>query len=710
MIRFYPVLLHFGRQPLLILCFLLIAFGALASDQLHMIPLSLEERIKAADVIVEGEVIAQRSFWDEGHRNIYTSNTIRVYKLFKGEAQPQELELITEGGTVDLEKHVFSAALQLHSGQQGVFFLVKEQALRTTPASSSFTGRAYGSKQGFIRYDLQQHIAADVFTTYPAVQEIYQAIIARTGKSFRVVANNLPLQESLSPEPRIQGNVLAPAISSFSPTTASAGTKTLLTINGSGFGNTRGNGAVKFRNGDDGGQTLVEPYASDYKLWTDTRIQVQIPSVTVQGGPAGSGRIQVVTADGSAVNSSGSIIIQYVYSNVLEENGTTPAPPILVNKNGAGGYSIRFAPSMQSRQQAQEGFRRAMNSWVCNTEINWRIGSPTTIEKSEKDGVSVVVFTQIATNTLAQTISRYSGCRNTSTNEIAWWVDEFDMEINQNINWQYGPAPPTGNQFDFETVVLHELGHAHQLGHVIQPNESVMHYAVAVRTSFRKLVATDITGGNQVMENSFDPVRLALAALCNIKPTSRNTEGDCNLSKEITLADADFNSEGDVDVTWTTSTEQNVSSYIVERSPNGTDWTDIATVAPKGPGSYVFTDTAPLDGTSYYRIRVTYSNTTVPLFSSRVTVISPEVVNTFIVYPNPSHPNTEEVQLQYLIQQETDVTLQLYDYTGKLVKELEHTFIDNIPFTLQVHGLAAGMYILVYSHGSTRGEVKLVKL
>ncbi|MEA2181832.1 MAG: hypothetical protein QOF69_1017 [Solirubrobacteraceae bacterium] len=46
---------------------------------------------------------------------------------------------------------------------------------------------------------------------------------------------------------------------------------------------------------------------------------------------------------------------------------------------------------------------------------------------------------------------------------------EFDVALNQSAGgsneWTLGPAFPTGNQFDFETNVLHELGHVSGLAH-----------------------------------------------------------------------------------------------------------------------------------------------------------------------------------------------------------------------------------------------------
>jgi PKD repeat protein len=68
--------------------------------------------------------------------------------------------------------------------------------------------------------------------------------------------------------------------------------------------------------------------------------------------------------------------------------------------------------------------------------------------------------------------------------------------------WNFGPGATSGNKYDFETVVLHELGHAHQLGHVIN-NSYVMHYAVGTNTDKRTLsTVSDIAGGADIVDFS----------------------------------------------------------------------------------------------------------------------------------------------------------------------------------------------------------------
>ncbi|MFT2010762.1 T9SS type A sorting domain-containing protein [Pontibacter sp. 13R65] len=684
---------------------LLLPGSSFANDTHHFIPMPLGERTKGASTIVEGEIVSQQSFWDENQHNIYTSNIIKVYKVFKGDVQEEQLELITEGGQIGFKVHVFSAALKLKRGQQGLFFLTGEQQQQRTPGNQRHKVRAYGSQQGFVQYDLKQGTAKDVFYEYNSAQELYNTISASTGTTFRTLSDNQRLREATNLQQlREQQTLLLPAITNFTPTEASAGTGAIITINGRDFGNSRGDGYVEFRNADDGGSTWIKPLPRDYISWSNTQIRVQLPSYGENGGTAGSGQIRVTAADGNNATSIGSLSIPFVYSNLAFDNGTRSFRPILTNVNGSGGYTIRFGPGMQSRAAAQEGFKRAMNNWICNTRINWRIGSNTSIAEAIDDDIITVNFvpsSQVGQNVLASTVSRYEGCR--SGNDTLLWVSEFDMQINSAINWQYGPNGPGRGQFDFETVMLHELGHAHQLGHVILPR-AVMHHAVESQAQNLDLSSNDITGANFVMTGSL------VANICQEPPMIAKTDADCNLAEEISTLRAAFTAAGTVAVTWTTNTTSNLGSFIVQRSPDGITWTELGTVPAASSTSYSYNDPEPLRKESFYRLRVVYRNNT-SAFSSRVRVLNPLDSQELLVYPNPIQVENQTLNLQFLVEDDATIDFKLYDYTGKLHKIFTAEFSSiNAPVEVDMHNLAAGMYILRWTYGDRSGEVKVIKL
>ncbi len=66
-----------------------------ANAQLYKI--ALRDKINKAALVVEGRVTEQQSFWNDAHTVIYTANKIHLYKLFKGQAIPAGIEVITQG-------------------------------------------------------------------------------------------------------------------------------------------------------------------------------------------------------------------------------------------------------------------------------------------------------------------------------------------------------------------------------------------------------------------------------------------------------------------------------------------------------------------------------------------------------------------------------------------------------------------------------------
>ena len=110
------------KYPSFFLCFLFITgfhFNILSQA---LYPVSLDEKIEQSTLIVEGKVVEKTAFWNPAHTMIFTSNKIRIYKVFKGELRPQYIEVMTQGGSVGLESVEASDLLTLEKDETGVFF------------------------------------------------------------------------------------------------------------------------------------------------------------------------------------------------------------------------------------------------------------------------------------------------------------------------------------------------------------------------------------------------------------------------------------------------------------------------------------------------------------------------------------------------------------------------------------------------------------
>ncbi len=491
------------RKQLLGLLFILASVLKINSQCL-MYPISLSQRIPQSALVIEGKVINQQCFWNNEHNKIYTSNLIEVYKTFKNTA-PAYIEIITEGGTIGLSKHVFEPTLELEIGQVGVFTLNPNNQ---TSQFGKLVYESYASAQGFIKYDVKNNTASEPFNQYQNISSsLYNTISQYTGLAYSQINTVNPFQVNITQTNSVQ-NVAA--ITSFSPTTITAGTYSVLTINGSGFGTVITPTLVTFKNADNGGTGTISPLASEIVSWTATKIQVKVPS------KAGTGTIGV---NGS--NSASSLTIPYSHINVTNANIAYVTKHI--NQSG-GGYTWTYNTAFNTNTAAKAAFERSLQSWRCATYINWPIANTTSsITSSVNDGVNIVTFNAtLGAGILGQCGSYFSGCVNGGNTEF--YVSELDIQFANSPGggtWQYGPAAPGGTQYDFESVTVHELGHGHQLGHVIKTAD-LMHYALSNGQSKRTINTDDLNGGLAVMSRNSQA-----GGTCNLPLMNPLTAGNC---------------------------------------------------------------------------------------------------------------------------------------------------------------------------------------
>ena len=137
---------------------------------------------------------------------------------------------------------------------------------------------------------------------------------------------------------------------------------------------------------------------------------------------------------------------------------------------------------------------------------------------------------------------------------------------------------------------------------------------------------------------------------------------------------------------WHTSTELNTANFVIQHSTDGNSFSDIATVKATGSGAngYSFTDTHPINGINYYRLK-SVDKDGASTFSK---VVSAEIVDSryeILVYPNPAKSSVT-------IKGNHIASVQLNDNIGRVVKTV--TLKDATNPTLSVNGLQAGIYHL----------------
>jgi len=516
-----------------LLAFIPVLILSASSIRAQLYKVELDETVSNSTLIAEGKVIGKKSFWNDAHTMIFTTNTVEVYKIFKGNITEGTIEVMTQGGSVGPDAVEVSELLQLDIGKIGIFFCEPNRINLKSPFTQKILYDVYGSDQGFLRYDLENDEAYAPFASYKKIESnLYKVIEQKTGQSFRLVNGAFSIATIMAQKAAQSGQTVLATISSFSPATVHGGalndpTNNALTINGSGFGTASGSAEVRFKdaNSDNTTPDFSVPYSSSYLIsWSDTKIVLKVPS------RAATGKIAVVTSAGSSVQSTASLNISYSVLDAAFDFSPTVdtvvvAEPRLMNTNNNGGYTIKYSTSTAgqgknfSTDPAKETFLRALATWKESIGVNFIVGSTTPVQQIDDDTNNLVVFDNLntgvppmASGILEVTYSFSSLCFVQSPFQVYTAQKRgFDVLIRNNgvsagnISFEEGPCFPAIGSYDREMIILHELGHALNLAHInddyqglsapdINP-QKVMHYSIASYADRRSLDNSAYKGG-----------------------------------------------------------------------------------------------------------------------------------------------------------------------------------------------------------------------
>lgn len=547
------------------LLLLLLTFSGLTKAGAQALyPVDMDEKVKQSSLIIEGKVVKQESFWNPLHTMIYTSNTIKVYKQFKGDPSPAFVEILTQGGSVGNESIDASDLLKLEMNETGIFLCWPNSIGLKNPASGSLLFDVYASSQGFLKYNEADGSANAPFARYKNISnDLYKTIESKTGKSHTVIDGSYNVAN-------IVNAPTAVAITGFSPTTVNAGATldpatNLLTINGSGFGAAAGTAAVFFDDANDGtaGNYTGLLWSSPLIVsWTATQIQVRVPTA------AGTGQIAVREDGGTAVFSGAGLILNVGYSiltGTYTDAGVTVTREInLINDNNevvpGGGYGIRYSTSTLgggvdfNTSLTKPTFQRALTTWKEMVGFNvTELGTTTTQVINPSDNINLVQFDNtntgnlpLASGVLATCYSFSTTCLPLTTAFAARKV-EFDIVVRNagvstgSANFTNGPCSPATTELDMETVLLHELGHALNLGHINDPHvgtapnanpAKLMNFAIINGVKRTSLDVSAYEGGNYatiLQGNSYGNCP-AVTEMTKYTPTFIDAKDECPVS------------------------------------------------------------------------------------------------------------------------------------------------------------------------------------
>ncbi len=311
-------------------------------------------------------------------------------------------------------------------------------------------------------------------------------------------------------------------ISDFYPKEIAGGIGDILTIEGFQFGATRGDGNVFFKNADDGGNSEVYLDDLDFVLWSDTLIKIKMPSydsssaigVSQVNNPAGTGFFRILADDGTFDISDTSLKVIFSVYNHSTKNPITIAPWSEMNQELVWHCDSLVANYDNGKMKAVIG--KAISDWRCVTGINWRLGNDlnTIVSGTAADTSCIISFSSLGGSALIQTDTWSFPC---GSNYVAV---ESDIRIDSNYTWfsdTTNLAVPV-NEIALYTRILHELGHAHLLNHVIDDN-GLMHFSTPSASIGVTNLPTDATanlGGNWIMTNTQNTSNASCSSTDNI--------------------------------------------------------------------------------------------------------------------------------------------------------------------------------------------------
>jgi hypothetical protein len=145
-------------------------------------------------------------------------------------------------------------------------------------------------------------------------------------------------------------------------------------------------------------------------------------------------------------------------------------------------------------------------------------------------------------------------------------------------------------------------------------------------------------------------------------------------------------------VDWKTATEETGDVFILQRSRDGKDFADIASLQAKGSSStYTYWDEQPFAGVNYYRIGLKARDGTLSYTSVVTATVGSENTLVMTAYPNPVK---DIVTVKLSGERAANGTLTLTDLVGRTVRKL---VFDAGNMNIDMSNLPAGNYFIKYT-------------
>jgi hypothetical protein len=304
--------------------------------------------------------------------------------------------------------------------------------------------------------------------------------------------------------------MLPPHISYIDPNKVSGGTGDFIAIHGNNFGNSAGR--ISFLDADLGNGIRTFAGSGDILLWIDSLILVNIYSTDTVFALAGNGKHHSAGSGYLWVEKAGvgglkdSAYLEVIFSSMNYRYDAAlnwrEMPTRYADSSGFAFLPFQFNNSFSPA--ARRAFIKAYKEWQCNTNVAWGLDTVNITGVNiavEYDGVSTIAFHSLPAGLAGSTVIWWKNCQNAAT--TIKYPHSIDMIFDTGVSWYIDstnciPIADT-THMDFWTVALHELGHAHLLGHVTDKYKvmyyKALHYPYDCKHT---LDAADLAGGQYV--------------------------------------------------------------------------------------------------------------------------------------------------------------------------------------------------------------------
>jgi hypothetical protein len=179
------------------------------------------------------------------------------------------------------------------------------------------------------------------------------------------------------------------------------------------------------------------------------------------------------------------------------------------------------------------------------------------------------------------------------------------------------------------------------------------------------------------------------------------------LGVEVTAFDAKATANK-VYLQWKTSSENNISNFVVERSEDAIKFDSVGTVSANGSPqlgrTYSFEEQPKHTSDYHYRIRLNYNNATASYTAVKLVKFNNGAPFDFIVYPNPSMASSNSIlNVNAFNCKASELQLIVRDIKGNLIVDKKYKSHAGTNYITYVSGLDAGIYLVQVNDGLKRG-------